>query len=461
MAKGSTKAAKQPAGVVASRDGAGCRLARKAVPSGCPDTGVPAMSAPRVSVTALGLLAALVVVPSLLPAQIGGVIRRAQDRVERKIDRKVDQAVDDAVDCALGDKDCVEKAKADGKPVVIKDATGNVITDANGNPITDQDAAAAAAGEPGTGVWRNYDFVRGDSIWVATDWATERVGRIPASQIEFVEGNLEIVERGGTRLLEAKSSSIFRIKLPAVLPEQFSLEFMIETGAPHISTSVFFGSDRTIRTEAPNDYLHVFANTGIYRRGQAVSSANDRATVGNLTPVKLQVDSAYAIVYLGPTRVAQVPTAQFARTDVIEFHVNANPNFPAYISDIVVAVGLDPLYDKLMANGEVTSYGFLFDVNSDRLRPESTPKLEELREMLAQHGDLRVEIIGHTDATGEDAHNLDLSRRRAQSVVDYLTSNGIGAGRLTAAGKGEAEPVGDNATPSGRQQNRRVVIKKV
>lgn len=400
------------------------------------------------------------VVPNV-SAQIGGVIRRAQDRVERKVDRAVDQAVDDAVDCALGDKDCVEKAKADGKPVVIKDDKGNVITDANGNPITDQDAAAAAAGEPGTGVWRNYDFVRGDSIWVATDWSTERVGRIPASQIEFVEGNLEIVERGGRKLLEAKSSSIFRVKLPATMPEQFSLEFQLEVGAPHMATGVFFAPKATSMSREPWDYLYVFGNSGIFRKGQAVSSANDRSAVGNLADVKLQVDGDYAILYLGPTRVAQVPNANFARTGAIEFHLNANPRFPAYITDIVVAVGLDPLYDKLMADGEVTSYGFLFDVNSDRLRPESTPKLEELREMLATHGDLKVEIIGHTDATGDDAHNLDLSERRAQSVVEYLTRNGIDAGRLAAAGKGETEPVGDNATASGRQQNRRVVIRKM
>ncbi len=408
----------------------------------------------------LAVLAFLLTAPAL-PAQIGGVIRRAQDRVERKIDRAVDEAVDDAVDCALGDKACVEEAKADGKPVVITDAQGRVITDADGNPITDQDAAAAAAGEPGSGVWRNYDFVRGDSIWVATDWSTERVGRIPASQIEFVSGNLEIVERGGTRLLEAKSSSVFRIPLPAVLPERFSVEFLLETGAPHIATSVHFQEATASRSRDPSDYLYLYGNPGIYRQGSALSSANDRGTVKQLAEIKFQFDEGYGILYLGPTRVAQVPNMNIERGRVLEFRVNANSNYPAYISNIVVAVGLDPLYDKLMAEGEVTTYGILFDVDSDRLRPESTPRLEELRDLLAEHGDLRVEIVGHTDATGDDAHNLDLSQRRAQSVVDYLTRHGIEAGRLAAVGKGETDPVGDNTTPAGRQQNRRVVIRKI
>ena len=109
----------------------------------------------------------------------------------------------------------------------------------------------------------------------------------------------------------------------------------------------------------------------------------------------------------------------------------------------------------------MTTYGFLFDVGSDRLRPESSPKLEELRKLLADHADLNVMIEGHTDATGNDAANQDLSERRAKSVVAWLTSNGIGATRLQASGKGETVPVADNANEAGRQQNRRVVIRKV
>ena len=404
-------------------------------------------------------LAALLIAPPLT-AQIGGVIRRAQDRVERKIDRKVDQAVDDAVDCALGDKACVEQAKADGKPVVIKDAKGQVITDASGNPITDQDAAAAAAGEPGSGVWRNYDFVPGDSVWYASDWSTERVGRFPASQLEFVKGNFEIVELNGRRLLEGKAAGDFRVKLPAELPRQFTLEFVLQISYLYNGVDVMFEPGARTPAQAEGHRVALHHAPGIYLANQGISATNSRTHIGALMPVRLQVDDQYAILYVGSERVGQLPNAQFPRTGVIEFHVDANERNPVYIGEIVVRVGLDPLYDGLMKDGAVTTHGFLFDVNSDRLRPESTPKLEELREMLASHGDLRVEIVGHTDATGDDAHNLDLSKRRAQAVIDYLAAKGIAADRLTASGKGETEPVGDNATPAGRQQNRRGVIKK-
>ncbi len=68
------------------------------------------------------------------------------------------------------------------------------------------------------------------------------------------------------------------------------------------------------------------------------------------------------------------------------------------------------------------------------------------------------EIDGYTDATGRAAYNQGLSERRAQAVVDYLTSNGISTHRLVAKGYGEENPVADNNTPEGRAHNRRVVL---
>lgn len=71
----------------------------------------------------------------------------------------------------------------------------------------------------------------------------------------------------------------------------------------------------------------------------------------------------------------------------------------------------------------MTTHDILFDVASDRFRPESSPKLEVMREMRAGHADLKVMIAGHADAPGDDAGNLSLSERRAQSVVAWRASN--------------------------------------
>jgi len=77
---------------------------------------------------------------------------------------------------------------------------------------------------------------------------------------------------------------------------------------------------------------------------------------------------------------------------------------------------------------------------------------------LNQYPDRDVEIEGHTDNVGSDTSNQSLSERRAESVKSYLLQQGIGTQRLSSTGKGEGQPIGDNNTETGRQQNRRVEI---
>ncbi|MGE0862305.1 MAG: OmpA family protein [Vicinamibacterales bacterium] len=319
---------------------------------------------------------------------------------------------------------------------------------------------AQPASKPADGVWRNYDFVPGSTVWRATDFSNEPVGRFPASQLEFVRGNMQVVEFEGARMLEATSNSVVRVKLPKALPEAFTIEFSLRVPTTNSSTQVFTSPRSGAIAKHPFDYLYIYASPGIYRAGREVSGTRLPGLVRKTVPVKLQVRDDWAIVYVGPDRVAQVPTANFGRSDTVEFHLSANARFPTYLSDIVVAVGLDDLYATLDKSGEVTTRGILFDSDSDRLRPESTPVLQSLVKALTDHADLNVIIEGHTDGQGDDARNQALSERRAAAVVAYVTGEGVRANRLTAVGKGETAPVADNATNEGRQQNRRVVIRK-
>jgi len=158
--------------------------------------------------------------------------------------------------------------------------------------------------------------------------------------------------------------------------------------------------------------------------------------------------------------VANVPQSDIGRAGKIWFIVaDATEENPMYVGALRVAAGGADLYDKLEAEGRVTTRGILFDVDSDRIRPESTPTLAEIGNMLEAHPDLRISIEGHTDDTGDDAHNQELSERRAQSVRALLLDQyGIAEGRLEAKGLGESNPVAPNDTPEGRQNNRRVEL---
>jgi outer membrane protein OmpA-like peptidoglycan-associated protein len=102
--------------------------------------------------------------------------------------------------------------------------------------------------------------------------------------------------------------------------------------------------------------------------------------------------------------------------------------------------------------------GILFDVNKADLRPEAQQNLQNLAGILEKYEDTDILIEGHTDNTGSDEYNLELSRKRAQSVSSYLAGLQVDPRRFTIMGYGEAQPVAPNDTVQGRQANRRVEL---
>jgi outer membrane protein OmpA-like peptidoglycan-associated protein len=100
----------------------------------------------------------------------------------------------------------------------------------------------------------------------------------------------------------------------------------------------------------------------------------------------------------------------------------------------------------------------LFDVNSASLDGDGRATLDDVSGVLNQYPKTAVVVQGHTDATGSEDLNQELSERRAGSVRGYLVSRGVDADRLAAIGYGEGYPVASNDSESGRQQNRRVDI---
>lgn len=102
--------------------------------------------------------------------------------------------------------------------------------------------------------------------------------------------------------------------------------------------------------------------------------------------------------------------------------------------------------------------GLLFDVGKFALRPTTKANLNELSSTLNKYEDTEIVVQGHTDSTGSEELNMDLSDNRAKSVRNYLTQQGVAAPRFTVQGFGESQPIADNGSASGRQQNRRVEI---
>ncbi len=103
--------------------------------------------------------------------------------------------------------------------------------------------------------------------------------------------------------------------------------------------------------------------------------------------------------------------------------------------------------------------GILFATNSSTLNTASRASLDKFATSLQNNPpDTDVKIYGHTDSTGSDAINNPLSQRRAESVYNYLMSKGVSGSRMMSQGFGSTQPVADNSTVSGREQNRRVEV---
>ncbi len=100
--------------------------------------------------------------------------------------------------------------------------------------------------------------------------------------------------------------------------------------------------------------------------------------------------------------------------------------------------------------------GVLFAVDRSDLTPAAQAKVKELATVLNKYPDTYVLVEGHTDDTGADDHNMELSERRAKEVVGFLKQQGLASDRLKTAWYGESQPKASNATESGKAENRRV-----
>lgn len=100
-----------------------------------------------------------------------------------------------------------------------------------------------------------------------------------------------------------------------------------------------------------------------------------------------------------------------------------------------------------------------FAVDSTTISPAFQATLDKVAQSMIQYPNSLIDVYGHTDSTGSDAYNMDLSKRRADSVARYLTMRGVSSARIRTQGMGESAPVASNDTPEGRALNRRVEIK--
>ncbi len=138
--------------------------------------------------------------------------------------------------------------------------------------------------------------------------------------------------------------------------------------------------------------------------------------------------------------------------DNVKDYMDKCPNTPA-------GTQVDDMGCPLQSKARGVLKGVTFLNNSPELQPNAKTVLDGVAAELKNFPEVKVEIQGHSDSMGDDAYNLSLSQKRAESVMTYLTTQGVPAAQLTAKGYGESAPIADNKTAAGRSNNRRVEMK--
>lgn len=391
-------------------------------------------------------------------AQIGALKRRAEAEAKKRMEAAAKKAADDSAKKKAA-SDSAAKAQAAATP----SAPGSA---------PQQKGAPAAAPKADAKVWENYDFVPGSKVLFYTDFSEDRVGNF-ARGLKYRSGPIEVVERGGVKVLRATGRSEFLIPVGKRLPDRFTLEIDIiapDAGMMNEPLAIEGGAnfDRGDKSAAVswNPYNAWILGSGFNMANGTVKVPEDVAArqVNTVAHIRVLMDSAYFKMYANERRLYNIPELTFRRDSVIRVFMAGSEEAgkEVYLTSVRVAESeTDVMYDALNAKGRWATHGILFATGKAELQPESRAVLKEIAATLTQHGDLKLLIEGHTDNVGAPASNLALSDARAAAVKAALVADyGIDGARLATKGLGDTKPAAPNATAAGRAQNRRVELVK-
>lgn len=341
------------------------------------------------------------------------------------------------------------------------------------------------------------DFVPGDEIFFEDDFAGEQMGEFP-SRWDLISGYAEVGSIEGRKLIaftdDGNGAVIPLMKEPrAFLPDVFTLEYDVFLGIPGDYEDERESGSNTLSLVFANDEAvdfndHESGTIDFYYRGDgsssitwdifkpdATSSLRGRKELGlndGLTdyngkdnPLKPGEWNHFAFSfnkrafkgYINGQRIINIPLAMAPKC----FWFSHTGNYIySGVSNIRLAQGAVPLYDRLSSEGKIVTYAITFETGKADLKPESMVEIARIAKLMKENPNLAFEVQGHCDATGSDKVNDPLSQKRAEAIVAALVEEGIAESRLSPVGKGSHEPIASNSTDEGRAKNRRVEFVK-
>lgn len=397
---------------------------------------------------------------------IGNVIR---DKVREKAAEKTGEAVDDALNGDDNETNGDENTEA-AEPV--EENNSDAETEQPEKPQVVKQKVETRS---------QYDFVPGDKVLFFDDFSQDAVGDFPALWTTTGSGEIKTVNVApGNWLHMTTTDQVYNLMKDLNLPENFIFEFDVipQTAEENTQFNFYFSL-----YNSTGDYLDDQLYPGISGLHVTLSdytwsvrgyhNENERMLDGESTLSPLSIDEvSHVIVWVQKARlriyhkgqkVVDMPTVMYTPTNFnrLRFSLWSCTGLPL-VSNIRFTTAAPDTRSKLLTEGKLVSYGIYFDVNSDKIKPESKGAVADIAKVLNENPTVRVRIDGHTDSDGEDTKNMDLSKRRAASVKNMLVSDfSVAADRIETGGYGESKPVADNSTPENKAKNRRVEFIKL
>ena len=428
-------------------------------------------------------ITAVLILASLALSAEGQIKVDLKKKLEQQVNRRLNQKADRAIDKAL---DTAEDSIAAG--LKTDDGSGQ----ATGNQ-NNTDAQAQGQSDPKAGTqaqtslqsYSKYDFIPGEKVIFYDDFTQDAVGDFPA--LWNTNGSAEVVTTNlfpGNWMRFVMDECVWTDPL-LQLPENYTIEYDVIPIGGLEGAGMSGWNMRLMQAKNAKAYDHGTVpgqggfwfkveyfgrpsyGTWLYgteceklKLSGYIDGEQYKEKMNQKYHIAIWVQKSRVRLYQDQNKIVDLPKAfptGCVKPDRLRFEYGA-----AMISNVRIAVGAPDMRNKLMTEGKLITYGIYFDVNKDVVKPESYGTLKEIAAILNEVPDVKVKIVGHTDADGADAANLDLSKRRAASVKNELVKSfGVNGDRLVTDGMGESQPVAANDTPANKALNRRVEFIKL
>jgi len=397
------------------------------------------------------------------------VNQKVKDKSVERADQRTDEGIDKGLNAAENGIKSAFKKKDKTKKKTNEEENSE---EKNGKSSDSQPTLVSST---------NYDFVPGDKILLFEDFSQDAVGDFPALWTGNGSGEVKTLNLyPGHWLHMLAIDKTYQLQKPFDLPENFIMEMdVVPTLSPDAQDASFSFS----LFNADNDNL----DDGYYPGKGGVNFFCSEFSwdlqgytegAGSITPgstkiapvekdklnhVIIWVQKRRVRIYHNGQKAVDLPTILYAgqKLNHLRFTLWSCKGLP-FITNLRFTSAAPDMRSKLLTEGKIVSYGIYFDVNSDKVKSESYGTLNEIAKVLKDNPTVKIKIVGHTDSDGDDAKNMDLSKRRAASVKNELAKTfGIDASRMETDGKGESQPIAPNDTPANKAKNRRVEFIKL